>query len=146
MLLKRFRQWQQARRVRQITIEQARQRAARGAAYLDDVDPGWHERVNPATLELGDGQCCVLGQLHGGFRQGLGRSAILQLGSAPQASLSPVRLGFQCVQDVPEAWQDRDYAHLNAAWQHEIARRRPVDIAPPVPLRATPAPRVLEAV
>lgn len=124
-LFARFRQWAEARRIRQITLERARLRVARGAAYLDDVMPGWYRQIDAATLELGDGRCCVLGQLHGDFRLGLGRSAILRLSSAPRANLSPVALGFLCVQDVPEAWQEQDYAHLNQAWREEVARRQP---------------------
>lgn len=112
------------RRVQDITPAYAEARAARGAAYLDDVDPGWFERVDPETLALGDGHCCVLGQLHGEFRLGLGRTAILQFGSAPRASLSPVSLGFHGVTGVPERWQDLDYVYLTDAWQAEIRCRQ----------------------
>jgi hypothetical protein len=120
----RFRQWRLDRLTRQITPEAARERVRRGAAYLDDADPGWHARLDPATLELSDGTCCVLGQLHGDFRLGLGRSALFDLSSAPRASLSPVRLGFLCRQDVPEAVQARDYRYLNRAWRMELAARQ----------------------
>jgi len=111
--------------VRQITPEAARQRVARGAAYLDEVDPDWWQRLDAAVLELSHGQSCVLGQLHGGFEHGLSRAAILNMGSAPRASLSPVALGFLCVQGVAAEGQAHDYALLNAAWQDEIIRRRP---------------------
>lgn len=120
-----LRQWHAAQRVRQITPEAARQRVARGAAYLDEVDPGWWQRLDATVLELSHGQSCVLGQLHGGFEHGLSRASILNMGSAPRASLSPVALGFLCVQGVAATWQARDYALLNAAWQDEIIRRRP---------------------
>lgn len=115
----------QARRVRRITYANAQERVSRGAAYLDDVDPGWHARVDPETLELASGRACVLGQLHGDFRLGLGRAHLLSLSSAPRPSLSPVTYGFRCVQDVPAAEQDRDYAFLDRAWQAEIRKRRP---------------------
>ena len=121
-----LRRWAEARRIRRITLDDARQRARRGAEYLDDVDPGWHARLDPDRLVLADGACCVLGQLHGDFRLGLGRAAIFDLSSAPRASLSPVELGFLCVQDVPPAWQDQDYALLDQAWQEEIVQRRPL--------------------
>jgi hypothetical protein len=120
----RFRQWRLDRLARQITPEAARERVRRGANYLDEVDPGWDARLDPETLELSDGTCCVLGQLHGDFRLGLGRSALFDLSSAPRASLSPVRLGFLCRQDVPEALQARDYAYLNRAWRAELSQRR----------------------
>lgn len=121
--LDRLRQWQQARRLKQITPADAARRAARGASWLDEADPGWAGRVDPDMLALADGRCCVLGQLHGGFRQGLGRSSLWQLGSAPRANLSPVSYGFLCVQDVPAEAQARDYDLLTAAWEAEIARR-----------------------
>ncbi len=132
-LRSRIRQWAQARRTRQITLAQARQRAQRGAAYLDEVDPGWHRRIDPAMLALDDGAYCVLGQLHGDFRRGLSRASVLHLSSAPRANLSPVRLGLLCVQGVPEAWQEQDYRHLDRAWREEIARRRPPRTAPRPP-------------
>ena len=113
----------EARRLRQITPEQARRRVARGAAYLDDEQPGWYQHIDPDTLELSEGRCCVLGQLHGDFRLGLGRASILDLSSAPRANLSPVDLGFLCVPGVAEGWQAQDYRHLNQAWQDEVARR-----------------------
>lgn len=122
-------QWNEAQRLQQITPDAARQRVARGAAYLDEVDPGWWQRLDAAVLELSHGQSCVLGQLHGGFERGLSRSAIWNMGSAPRASLSPVALGFLCVQGVAEAEQERDYVLLNEAWQEEVIQRRPsVDI------------------
>lgn len=100
-----------------------RERVRRGAEYLDERDPGWHRRINPDTLELGSGDRCVLGQLHGEFRLGLGRSGVLSLSSAPRASLSPVAHGFKCVGDVSEEWQAHDYALLTQAWRAAVRAR-----------------------
>lgn len=36
---------------------------ARGAAALDELRPGWHRRVKKKTLDLENGNMCVLGQL-----------------------------------------------------------------------------------
>jgi hypothetical protein len=125
-LKNRFLQWWRARRARRISLEYAQERVRRGATYLDDVDPGWHRRVDPTTLELSSGSSCVLGQLHGDFRMGLSRAHLINLSSAPRASLSPVSYGFQCVSDVDDMAQDRDYTYLNQAW-HEAVRRRYAD-------------------
>ena len=95
----------------------------RGAAYLDEMDPGWHRRVDADTLELGSGRQCVLGQLHGEFRLGLGRSRLISLSSAPRASLSPVAYGFKCVEGVSDEWQARDYELLTAAWRNAVLAR-----------------------
>ncbi len=119
-----LRDWMTARRARQVTYEWALRRVRRGAAYLDDVQPGWHRQVDAGTLELASGGRCVLGQLHGDFRIGLMRAHLLNLGSAPRASLSPTAFGFRCVTGVSEAAQDRDYRHLNRAWQRVIRRRQ----------------------
>lgn len=122
-----IREWWQARRTRQITPEKVRERVARGAAYLDDIDPEWYRRVDAETLELDDGRHCVLGQLHGEFRLGLGRSHLISLSSAPRASLSPTAYGFKCVEGVPDAWQRRDYALLDEAWMEAVRRRQMED-------------------
>ena len=115
--LAQLQQWWQARRAQRISLAHGRTRVERGAAYLDEFDPGWHRRVDPHTLELSSGSSCILGQLHGDFRMGLSRSYLINLSSAPRASLSPVSYGFQCVSGVSDAAQERDYEYLNQAWQ-----------------------------
>ena len=122
-LVERLRNWWQARRTRRITEEKVRERVQRGAAYLDEMDPGWHRQVDPNTLELESGRQCVLGQLHGEFRLGLGRSRLISLSSAPRASLSPVAYGFKCVEGVSDEWQARDYELLTAAWRNAVLAR-----------------------
>jgi hypothetical protein len=128
-LFEQLRSWWQSRRTRQITEEAVRERVRQGAEYLDERDPGWHRRIDPDTLELGSGDRCVLGQLHGEFRLGLGRSGVLSLSSAPRASLSPVAHGFKCVEDVSEEWQARDYELLTKAWRAAIRARWEKDAA-----------------
>jgi hypothetical protein len=126
-LLERVRDWWQGRRTQQITPGRARKRVQRGAAYLDDVDPEWYRRVDSETLELGDGRHCILGQMHGEFRLGLGRSRLISMSSAPRASLSPVAYGFKCVENVPEEWQAYDYELLNEAWKEAVRSRQDAD-------------------
>lgn len=122
-LFEQLRNWWQSRRTRQITEEAVRDRVRRGAEYLDERDPGWHRRIDPSALELESGDRCVLGQLHGEFRLGLGRSGMLNLSSAPRASLSPVAHGFKCVEGVSEEWQARDYELLTKAWRAAVQTR-----------------------
>lgn len=128
-LLERVRDWWESRRTQQITPEAVRERVERGAAYLDDADPGWHRRVDSETLELDDGRHCILGQLHGEFRLGLGRSHLISMSSAPRASLSPVAYGFKCVENVSDDWQARDYELLNEAWKDAVRTRQETDAA-----------------
>jgi len=126
-LLERVRAWWQGRRTQQITPQRARERVQRGAKYLDGVDPEWHRRVDSETLELEDGRHCVLGQLHGEFRLGLGRSDLISMSSAPRTSLSPVAYGFKCVTSVPDEWQAYDYELLNEAWKEAVRTRQESD-------------------
>lgn len=42
------------------------ERVARGAALLDEKVPGWDRRINLGSLDLGDGDCCIIGQLFPG--------------------------------------------------------------------------------
>lgn len=129
-VLTAYRHRRRERQMLSVTLAAARLRAERGAAYLDAADPGWHARLDAASLELSDGSHCVLGQLHGGFRQGLFRARILDLSSAPLASLSPVDLGFQARRDLGEEIESLDYAYLTRAWRDEIGRRRSTPTAP----------------
>lgn len=129
VLLAAMKEWivqrRHARRAGMITPVSARERARRGAAYLDDVASGWTSHVDSTSLNLADGESCVLGQLHGSFSLGLGRAGLFSLSSAPRGSFSPVDLGFHCVQGVPDMLQEKDHVNLTRAWREEIARRRP---------------------
>lgn len=124
-MLDRLRHRRRARRLAALTAEAARVRAARGAALLDDRDPGWAAQIDADSLALGDGAACVLGQLWGEYRLGLGRARVLDLSSAPTRFVSPVDLGFQAVGDLGEAAEDLDYALLTRAWRAEVALRTP---------------------
>ncbi|MDT0630593.1 hypothetical protein [Rubrivirga litoralis] len=126
-----------ARRLAALTLDGARARAGRGAALLDEQDPGWAGRVDPGALALGDGQACVLGQLHGDYRRGLGRARVIDLSSAPGRFVSPVDLGFQAVGGLGGAAEALDYALLTRAWREAVAERRPTEAA----LRRPPTAR-----
>lgn len=141
-ILRLLAQRRQARRLAALTLDAARARAARGAGLLDAADPGWHGRVDPDALQLGDGQACVLGQLHGEYRLGLGRARVIDLSSAPSRFVSPVDLGFQAVGDLGEAAEALDYALLTRAWRDEVVHRRALRALP----NGRPARNALEGV
>lgn len=122
-MLQRLRLRRQQRRLSALTLDAARARAARGAALLDDRDPGWAARIDPSSLALGDGAACVLGQLWGEYRTGLGRARVIDLSSAPTRFVSPVDLGFQAVSDLGPGAEDLDYALLTRAWRGLLAER-----------------------
>ncbi|WP_022835131.1 hypothetical protein [Salisaeta longa] len=130
-----------AQRVQRISANFARARVKRGASFLDAMQPGWHRDVDLDRLELASGEQCVLGQLHGEFRMGLGRSLLWSMDSAPLSSASPVDYGFQCVRDVPEEAQARDYRLLNIAWHAAVHARQCEDqAAPDAPATRSEAP------
>ena len=37
----------------------------KGAAWLDEYDPGWAQKVNPDNLDLSSSSLCICGQLFG---------------------------------------------------------------------------------
>ena len=97
------------------TIEE---RVEAGAKWLDANRPGWVDRINLKTLNLGDPCKCVLGQEYGHFN------------SRPftAAMDAPAGLGFERA-DLPyvdrsfEAAQ-REYTGLTQAWRDYITARR----------------------
>lgn len=139
--LKQFvQQWMERRRIRRVTADYARKRVQRGADFLDQADPDWFRHVDAESLELSSGRRCVLGQLHGDFRMGLSRSHLINMSSAPRASLSPVNYGFKCVQNVPESVQEEDYAYLTRAWKAAVQERQSAN-GVPLPMESMPGDR-----
>lgn len=122
--------------IARVTPEWAQARASAGASLLDAESPGWAERVDPTSLELGDGRSCVLGQLHGDYRRGLFRSRVVAASSAPVRFASPVDLGFQASGAGGPESERLDYAFLTRAWREEIAQR-----TEPTPLAEAASPR-----
>jgi hypothetical protein len=50
-----------------LTQEEARERVAKGAAHLDQAQPGWATKIDHGRLRLASCRRCVLGQLYGFF-------------------------------------------------------------------------------
>lgn len=107
----------------------AEERAAAGAAFLDEKVPNWAERIEPAELDMIRCDRCVLGLLYGlydnGFEQivneghaAFGRNAhrARELGFLGHSASSFSGL------DVDGA-ERADYRLLDKAWLHEIAKR-----------------------
>jgi len=49
----------------------AEEKAAKGAALLDERLPGWRSMVAPESLQLRWCSTCVLGQLFGDYKRGI---------------------------------------------------------------------------
>lgn len=88
------------------------QAAARGATKLDEMKPGWTNRVDERTLDMTSPERCVLGQVFGSYSYGLE-----QLGLRNR-----IAYGFD-LNDLdfifPFAW-----TRLRQAWKREIRARR----------------------
>jgi hypothetical protein len=46
-------------------------RIEKGMALLDNIAPDWHWRIRPRILDIQDCDDCVLGQLFGGYTEGM---------------------------------------------------------------------------
>lgn len=64
-----------------MTHTEARERAERGAALLDREEPGWADRINLSTFDLGDGCLCVLGQVYSRYAEGIKALALAEADS-----------------------------------------------------------------
>lgn len=103
-----------------LTKEEAGERVARGAAYLDRVRPGWHEQIDIGQLALESCTRCIVGQLRG-----------FEVLSKPMRSFDPY-YGFDLTENELErdCPNDKDGARavafrpLQDAWIEAIADRR----------------------
>ena len=98
------------------TIEE---RVEAGAAWLEANRPGWVDRINLKTLNLGDPCKCVLGQEFGTY-------GVAPIACSPE---STVPLGMLASAELDDAlagqWQcDVEYVELTAAWRDYITARR----------------------
>jgi hypothetical protein len=86
------------------------ERVNAGAAWLDEHEPGWVDRINRDRLDLEDCNRCVGGQLAGWYHYFLQRHDL--------TDDTAVRLGF----DHPLGISG-DFDPLTAAWRELIATR-----------------------
>lgn len=105
-----------------LSLEEARTRVARGAAHLDQVRPGWFNRIDVGTLTLSSPCRCVLAQAYSELRsdeydddlytKAAKAAGLRWLGPAKET----IDLGFYCYGD--------DYGIVQDAWIEAIADRR----------------------
>ena len=120
-----------------LTHAEAVRRVSSGAAFLDGVRPGWHDRVNLATLTLSDPCECIVAQLGGTVMRGgayrraesqarYGAQAAQLLGLSVDAYLDlatvTAALGFDF--DWQQGGTPADFPALQEAWVAAITARR----------------------
>lgn len=99
-----------------------------GAAWLDEHRPGWWQRINLDTLDLGEPCRCVLGQEFAPDVDPDGRDlvvangyqlAVAKLRDGPPAAFA---LGFTIT--GARAYEELSWETLTAAWRELILARR----------------------
>lgn len=93
------------------------ERVAAGAAFLDEREPGWVDRIDPRRLDIADCSRCVLGQLFGAYVNGLDWMHDV----APH--VDQLELGFMFADGSEDAELD-DAEGLTTEWLRVILARR----------------------
>ena len=99
------------------TRASARARVASGAELLDDLMPGWHDRIDLNSMHVSSPSRCVLGQLYPGGLPDPYCAGIAALGINDEDD-EDVDLGFQT---AGEAWE---YGVLTVEWRAQTEMRR----------------------
>jgi hypothetical protein len=100
-------------------------RVATGAALLDRAWPGWHAQVDPDRLDAADVGRCILGQLFGGYQQGLAELTACRCDEVAAYHASPVAWAAWHGFDLDVTESRAAFVELARAWRAELARRRP---------------------
>lgn len=87
-------------------------RAFRGAQLLDKKKPGWEGLIELRALDISRGDMCILGQVYGGYTDGLRYLEMSFMSEVPATNY-----GFV-------AGTGATYYALDEAWSQEIIRRR----------------------
>ena len=98
-----------------------RKRVERGATLLDAEQPGWCKRIDLVTLDMGDTEQCVLGQMYGHYSDGvdaLGLGLREYAGVYTKASTH----GFDHDHAFPGETDDQ-YPRLLPLWREAIEAR-----------------------
>ncbi len=99
------------------------ERAAAGAAFLDQYLPGWHERIDLSRLRLASECDCVLGQLRTAPSFGY-RSPFSQMAAELDISEDVARFGFGFYTDEVGLYESPAWSELDAAWRALVTARR----------------------
>lgn len=110
-------------------FETIQETVARGAAWLDGVEPGWWDRVNLDTLHMESCKNCVLGQLGGDFRHELAKLRPEFVNQQYYHACLLTRAGRKFVDahgfDVTDTTSYTYWTpEADKAWREEILKRR----------------------
>ena len=83
----------------------------RGRALLDEKRPGWRERIDEKTLNMAEGEHCILGQLEGSYEKGKGELGL--------SIMDAIHYGFAC--PAHELFTNRGaWIYLTRLWEREL--------------------------
>lgn len=86
----------------------AKEAVERGVDLLDERVPEWRTKIDVFTLRMSEPDRCVLGQLFGGYSEGV---AELRL----SGNQDPCRMGF----DIYDGYTS--YEYLQTAWKEALS-------------------------
>lgn len=93
-------------------------RVRKGAKFLDKVRPGWALKIKVPTLDLENGDRCILGQLYGDYSDGINK---LLPGDDDER---PIAHGFIASDDERGLEATEEYPELDRLWSYEVGLRR----------------------
>lgn len=109
------------------SIEELQARVDKGAAWLDEVNPGWWDRVVINKLHMIHSCSCVLGQLYAddctGFQSGFGYAKV-NLVPKTGTDNNAADFGFDVHRDVNNDVDTAEYGVLQTLWIEKINERR----------------------
>jgi hypothetical protein len=85
------------------------ERVQRGAAWLDQHQPGWDKTIDIYSLDIQFTNCCVIGQIFGDYNEWYAKTN----------DQFVRRHGFDCLHR-----KDKNFGKLTKVWMNEIARRQ----------------------
>lgn len=127
------------------TATPLRERAAKGAAALDDIMPDWYTEIDVEELSITSGLSCVVGQLYGNWGERYHLARLLDPANADligqyrdddyevrrRANLHIKNLMVDHglllpAEDMNDAdyWSNGGEDRLTMAWKEEVLRRR----------------------
>lgn len=113
------------------------ERVARGAAWLDDVRPGWRDQVSLDAIDLNSNQRCVMGQVFAGESEKDGftvgceikyRSLGDGVGIGDLGFNAVAPLGLDLMDPVRWARIRHQTAELEAEWRRVIHAPQPARV------------------
>ncbi len=99
--------------------------ASRGAALLDERNPGWWRRIDLDKLNVRSIHCCPLGQVYGRYGPGIDALKLIRLSDRSLSGFSIGPVGDY--EDVVSPERQAKWAQLTEAWKSIIRARLEVD-------------------